>query len=258
MRVRECAVWSALISLTLSGLTASAAPTTAPTTAPARKLTPADQPAEKMRNGQPDRYFIEHHESFLARDRAGPIGLLFLGDSITDFWPKAAAVWQQHYGADQPADFGISGDRTEHVLWRIDHGELDGIHPKVLVLMIGTNNINDTAAHIARADAKIVAEIHQKLPGTKLLLLGIFPRGADPADPKVAAMRAKIKAVNASLSKLDDGHRTRYLDIGDKFLSPDGTLPKDVMPDALHPSVKGYTIWADAMQPLLDQMWKGD
>ena len=246
---------SVLVSLSLVG-SAVAAPTTAPTTAPHR-AGPADVAAMKYgKGGVPDKGFLRKHEGFLARGKAGPIGVLFLGDSITDFWPKARDVWQQHYGADDPANFGISGDRTQHVLWRIDHGELDGIHPKVVVLMIGTNNIGDTAAHIAKGDEKIVAEIHQKLPDAKLLLLGIFPRGANPADHNVAAMREKIKQVNADLAKLDDGKQTRYLDIGDKFLAPDGTLPKDVMPDALHPNVKGYTIWADAMQPLLDEMLK--
>ncbi len=253
MRTRSA--WSFLVPLTFVG-PALAAPTTAPTTAPHRSE-PADVAAVKHgKGGVPDKGFLKKHDGFLARDKAGPIGVLFLGDSITDFWTRAPDVWKAHYGADQPANFGISGDRTQHVLWRIDNGELDGIHPKVLVLMIGTNNIDDTAAHIAAGDEKIAAEIHDKLPETKLLLLGIFPRGADPADPKIVAIRAKIKAVNADLAHLDDGKRTRYLDIGDKFLAADGAISKDVMKDGLHPTPKGYQIWADAMQPLLDEMLK--
>lgn len=122
--------------------------------------------------------------------------------------------------------------------------------------MIGTNNIGYPADDILRADEKIVQEIHQKLPDTKLLLLGIFPRGADPSDPGVAGMRAKIVQVNAGLAKLDDGDKTRYLDIGGQFLTPDGKITKEIMPDALHPSHHGFEIWADAMQPLLDQMMK--
>jgi lysophospholipase L1-like esterase len=125
-----------------------------------------------------------------------------------------------------------------------------------VVLMIGTNNIGDTAENIIKGDTKIVAEIHAKLPDTRLLLLGIFPRGADPKNPGTASLRAKITEVNASLAKLDDGAKTRYLDIGGKFLDADGALPKDIMPDALHPNAKGYQIWADAMQPLLDSMLK--
>lgn len=213
----------------------------------------ADVAAPKYGDGdevQP--LFRSMHESFLKRGKEGPIGVLFLGDSITAHWAQAPDVWKQHYSAYQPANFGIGGDRTQHVLWRIDHGELDGIAPKVVVLLIGTNNIGNSAEEITRGDKKIIEEIHQKLPQTKLLLLGIFPRAAEATSP----MRAKIKQVNAELSKLDDGNNTRFLDIGDKFLDADGSLPKDIMPDSLHPNVKGYGIWADAMQPLLDEMMK--
>ena len=156
----------------------------------------------------------------------------------------------------QPANFGIGGDRTQHVLWRIQQGELDGIKPKVVVLMIGTNNSPYSAPQIARADFEIVSEIHRKLPDTKVLLLGIFPRGDDPSKQNVAALRAKLKSVNAALARLDDGKRTRYVEIWDPFLQPDGILGKDIMPDALHPNAKGYQIWADTMQPLLDEMMK--
>jgi lysophospholipase L1-like esterase len=240
----------------------SAPATTRPVALP---YVPPDQPSVKRaRDGQPDKRFLQMHQQFLARGKAGPIGTLFLGDSITEGWmltgeKKGRAVWDKTYAPMQPppANFGIGGDRTEHVLWRIDHGELDGIHPKVVVLMIGTNNSGDTAPHITRGVEKVIAEVHGKLPESKLLLLAIFPRGFDPADPKVAALRAKLKAVNVELAKLDDGKQTRYLDIGDKFLADGGVLPKDVMPDSLHPNAKGYQIWADAMQPLLDEMLKG-
>ena len=250
---------TALTLLALCGTAAAEGPTSAPATRPVRPPpTPPDRPAVKLgRNGQPDAGFLKKHESFLARGKAGPIGVLFLGDSITDFWTRAPDVYQAHYGPMHPANFGISGDRTEHVLWRIDHGELDGIHPKVVVLMIGTNNIGDSAAHITAGVEKVVDEIHAKLPDSKLLLLAIFPRGADPATPQVVKMRAKIDKVNAALAKLDDGKRTRYLDIGPKFLEPDGAISVDVMKDGLHPTPKGYAIWADAMQPTLDQMMKG-
>jgi beta-glucosidase len=208
--------------------------------------------------GKPNPTFIKMHESFLARGKAGPIGLLFLGDSITQGWSsRGIKVWHDRYDKYQPANFGIGGDRTQHVLWRMDNGELDGISPKVVVLMIGTNNTAHWSADdILRGDSRIVQEIHQKLPDAKLLLLAIFPRGADPANAAVAAVRQTIKQVNDGLAELDDGSKTRYLDIGSKFLDPDGALPKTIMPDALHPNEKGYTIWADAMQPLLDEMMK--
>jgi len=215
---------------------------------------PADQPAPKM---QIQPRFQMLHEQFLKRGKEGKIGVLFLGDSITEGWGgRGKDVWEQRYAKYDAANFGIGGDQTQHVLWRIEHGELDGISPKVVVLMIGTNNIGYPAEDIIKGDRKIVEEIHRKLPDTKLLLLGIFPRGADPKDAGVAGMREKIKTVNAALAKLDDGNKTRYLDIGDKFLDAQGNLPADIMPDFLHPNAKGYQIWADAMQPLLDEMTK--
>ena len=214
---------------------------------------PADMPAVKLAaDGQTDQSFLNSHESFLKRDTEGPIGLLFIGDSITHRWENAQDIWQKYFGQYNPADFGIEGDKTQNVLWRFENGELDNIHPKVVVLLIGTNNITYPASDIVQADTKIVREIHRRLPGTKVLLLGIFPRGADANDP----IRAKIKAINAELSKLDNGNDTRFLDFGDKLLDPNGNITKEMMPDSLHPTHEGYQIWADSMQPLLDEMMK--
>lgn len=233
----------------LSAYAPGAKPTVPTLTLP---LQPADVAAPKLGpDGKIQATFEKYHESFLARAKQGPIGLLFLGDSITRRWDTAPDIYNKYYSQYQPANFGIGGDKTQHVLWRIDHGELDGIHPKVVVLMIGTNNILYPAADIVKADTKILAEIHQKLPDTKVLLLGIFPRSATASDP----WRAKIKQVNTQLAKLDDGDKTRYLDIGDDFLNPDGTL-KGIRTDHVHPTPEGYQIWADAMNPLLTQMMK--
>ena len=244
------------------GIVLSLAPAWAQTTEPTTQ--PADVAAPKLaKDGTIDAKFETKHEAFLKRRTSGPIDLLFLGDSITENWGgRGKDVWAKTYGDMNAANFGIGGDKTQHVLWRIDNGELDGISPKVLVLMIGTNNVpvnssqNYSAEEILNADTKIVQEIHQKLPNTKVLLLAVFPRGADPADPKVAPLREKIKAINEGLAKLEDGNMTRYLDFGDKFLDADGKLPKDIMPDALHPNAKGYQIWADSMAPLLAEMMK--
>lgn len=223
----------------------------------AQNMPRADVAAPKLGpDGKIEARFKTLHESFLKRKKEGPIGLLFLGDSITEGWGQAHDIWESHYGKYRPANFGIAGDQTQHVLWRIANGELDGIHPKVVVLMIGTNNIPDTAENITRADKKIVQAIHQKLPHSRLLILGIFPRGADPKAPDVATIRRKIRTVNGALAKLDDGKKIRYLDLGPKFMDAQGKLPPDIMPDALHPNVKGYRIWANAMQPLLDKMMK--
>lgn len=205
--------------------------------------------------------FHEMHEKFLARGKAGPIGVLFLGDSITEQWSKAPHIWEHYYGAYQPANFGFSGDQTQNVIWRIEQGELDGIKPKVLVLMLGTNNSGwHTGEQIAAADRKIVAMIRERLPETKILLLAIFPRGPRPnrdGTPEPWEQRmAAIRTANADLAKLDDGQMVRFLDINASFLGNDGTIPKIIMPDQLHPNAAGYQLWADAMQPLLQEMMK--
>ena len=205
-----------------------------------------------------NKHFFEAHDAFLARGKAGPMDLLFLGDSITENWSKAPEVWKAAYSKYNPANFGIGGDRTQHVIWRIENGELDGIHPKVVVLMLGTNNSADnTADEIFAADRKIVGMIQSKIPGVKVLLLAIFPRGprksGEVVDTGVERMKV-ISQVNAKLATLDNGTTVRYLDIGSKFLGTDGKIPNDIMPDQLHPNVAGYKIWVAAMQPLLTEM----
>lgn len=195
------------------------------------------------------------HADFLYRMKEGDVGLLFIGDSITDFWPRRGEWSWLKFAKYNPADIGISGERTEQVLWRLTNGELDGIHPKVAVIMIGTNNIgqfNDEKPEWAAAGVrKIVDVVHEKLPDTKVLLLGVFPRSF-----KESEQRQKVEEINKIICKLDDGGKTRYLDIGEKFLDANGELPADVMPDKLHPSAKGYDIWYEAMNPLLEEMMK--
>jgi lysophospholipase L1-like esterase len=215
-----------------------------------------------------DKGWVMKHESFLAQAKKGGIDLLFLGDSITDAWggeghnPKSAGaeIFAKEFQPLKAANFGIGGDRTQHVLWRLQNGELDGIKPKVVMLMIGTNNSNNkdnTAEEIADGIKAIVAEIHKKSPQTKVLLLGVFPRGADPSAENVKNQREKLKAVNAIVAKLDDkGKTVKFLDIGDKFLEKDGTISKDVMPDYLHLSPKGYQIWADAVKGPIEELMK--
>ena len=213
-----------------------------------------------------DGRFRKMHDSFLARGKAGPIGLLFIGDSITAGWTKAPHVWERYFGKYQPANFGIGGDQTQHVIWRIENGELDGISPKVVVLMLGTNNTGaHTADEIAAADRKIVEMIRTRLPQTKVLLLAIFPRGARRnaqgiITPEVATEAARrqavITAANAQLAKLDDGKHVRFLDINHVFLGQDGKIPFSLMPDQLHPNAAAYQLWAEAIQPLLTVMMK--
>jgi lysophospholipase L1-like esterase len=217
-------------------------------------LTPVTKDGTPNENfGKPQTGFVKMHEGFLKR-KESPMNVLFIGDSITQGWNGAGKkVWADRYAQHQAANFGIGGDRTQHVLWRIENGELDGIKPKVVVLMIGTNNGPNSAEEVTAGVKKIVEQIHAKIPDTKVLLLGIFPRGEKAENNKA---REKLQKVNAELAKLDDGKKTRYLEIWKQFLTEDGTLTKEVMPDGLHLSEKGYTIWADSMQPLLDEMLK--
>lgn len=192
------------------------------------------------------------HQTFLNRIKAGPVGLLFLGDSITDFWPRTGELTWLKFAPYQPADFGIGGDRTQHVLWRIKNGELDGINPKATVLMIGTNNVRSDAPEATAEGVKqIVETVRQKLPQTKILLLGIFPR-----DMKASDLRQKNEAVNAIISKLGDNKTVFYQDIGSVFLDAQGEIPRDIMPDLLHPSAKGYELWYNAMMPKLTELMK--
>jgi lysophospholipase L1-like esterase len=204
--------------------------------------------------------WIRRHAGFVAEAQKGGIDILFMGDSITDFWRnRGSNVWNQFYAPQHAANFGISGDRTEHVLWRMDNGELNGIHPKVVVLMIGTNNTGkerngnprNSVPQVIEGVQAVVADIRTRLPESKILLLGIFPRGTLD-DPQ----RAQVALINTVIAKLDDGKMVRFLDIGPKFLETDGTLPKSIMPDLLHPNEQGYQIWAGAMNPTLDEMLK--
>ncbi len=212
-----------------------------------------DVPAPKLeRSGEPQAGFVKAHEDFVQIAKEGKTQLLFLGDSITAGWAGKKPIWEQAFGAYQPANFGIGGDRTQHVLWRVQNGELDGIKPKAVVLMIGTNNVSfDAAEGIARGITKIVGTIREKLPEAKVLLLAIFPRGEKP-NPD----REKIQQINASIARLGDDKHVFFLDIGAKFLEPDGTLPKELMYDSLHLSDKGYQVWADAITPKLAELMK--
>jgi len=207
-----------------------------------------------------DPAWVRRHEGFVKIAQAGGVDLLFLGDSITDFWRnRGSNVWNTYYSPRHAANFGISADRTQHVLWRIDNGELDGIKPKVLVLMIGTNNTGKEKNGLPRNSNQetiqgvqaVVTRIRAKLPETKILLLAIFPRG-NFDDPQ----RAQVALINTVIAKLDDGQWVKFLDIGPQFLEADGTLPKSIMPDLLHPNARGYQIWADAIEPTLAEMLK--
>ncbi|MBI5775691.1 MAG: GDSL family lipase [Verrucomicrobia bacterium] len=218
---------------------------------------PPDKAAPKVgADGQVNEGFAKSHANYVKIAREGKAQLAFYGDSITAGWAGGGKeVWAKAFGKYQPANFGIGGDRTQHVLWRIENGELDGIKPKATVLMIGTNNAGgDSAEGIAAGIRAILDAIHRRSPGTKVLLLAVFPRGDKP-DGKFNAAHEKLKKVNAIIAQYADGKKVHYLDIGEKFLV-DGKLTKEIMPDFLHLSAAGYQIWADAITPKLAELMK--
>ncbi|MDB6137326.1 MAG: lipolytic protein family [Verrucomicrobiaceae bacterium] len=212
--------------------------------------------------------WVKSHEAFNAISKEGTAPLVFLGDSITAGWGgKGKEEWEKSWAPLKAANFGIGGDRTEHVLWRLEHGNFDGLKPKAIVLMIGTNNTGHegraqkelngaiyhcTAEQTADGVKAILGTLHQKMPETKILLLGIFPRGADSKDK----MRRQNEETNAIIARFADNKTVYYMDIGKTFLEPDGTLSKEIMPDLLHPNAKGYEIWTAAIKDKVAELMK--
>lgn len=196
--------------------------------------------------------WMKRHESFNERVKKGDVDLLLIGDSITQGWEGSGAdVWKKFYGNRKAVNLGIGGDRTQHVLWRLDNGNIAGIKPKLAVLMIGTNNSGtNTSEEIAEGIKAIVAKLNKELPETKVLVLAVFPRGADPNDTK----RKVNEGANAIIAKTEMGMNDYYLDIGPKFLGEGGTLSKEIMPDLLHLSPQGYKIWAESIEPMVAKL----
>ncbi len=202
--------------------------------------------------------WVRRHEAIVQLMKTRNPQLVFLGDSITHFFGgepadaklRGASVWDKYYGQRQAMNIGYGWDRTENVLWRLRHGEIDGISPKVVVVMIGTNNTGiNTAPEIAAGIAAICDELHARLPKTKILLLGIFPRGAKP-NPG----RDKLAEINRIIAKLDGQRNVTYLDIGPVFVEPDGSILPEIMNDYLHPTEAGYERWSAAMEPTLKKL----
>lgn len=210
----------------------------------------------------------KRHESFNEISKLGEAQLVFLGDSITHGWEgKGKAAWEKYWAPLKAANFGIGGDRTEHVLWRLENGNFDGLKPKEIVIMIGTNNTGHqgrpqkenngevyqcTAQQTAEGVKAIVAKLKAKCPGAKILLLAIFPRGATPEDK----FRQQNEATNQILKTFADDKTVFFMDINAKLLQPDGTLSKEIMPDLLHPNEKGYEIWSEAIEGKVKELLK--
>ena len=204
---------------------------------------------------RPDKGWQDRHKKFLENIKKGDAELLFLGDSITQGWEGSGkGVWSEEYESKKAVNLGIGGDRTQHVLWRLENGEIDGVKPKAAVVMIGTNNLGaNTNEEIIAGITAIVKKLNDKLPKTKVLLLGIFPRGEKADNP----LRSRIKAINIEIAKLDNDKTVFYKNIGGQFLAEDGSLPKGIMPDFLHLSSEAYGFWADAIEGDLEDLMSG-
>ena len=218
---------------------------------PARKNVAATFTQTAQRQGP-------RHEGFVEVAKQGNIDLLLHGDSITDFWVQGdanKAMFETYFGGIRTANFAISGDTTQGVLWGLRNGEGQGFQPKAIMLMIGTNNGGgNTGPEIAEGVGAVVLEMRKDFPDAKILLLAIFPR-AVPGDP----IRDKIAEANRIIARLDDQKHVFFLDIGARFLDEKGVfLPEAFRPDNLHPLARGYDIWGEAVKDKLAELMKRD
>ncbi len=199
-----------------------------------------------------DAWWQDRHK--LLNQRAAEAGekaqVIFIGDSITQGWEgEGKEVWARYYAARNAVNLGIGGDRTQHVLWRLENGNLEGLKPKAAVVMIGTNNSNgedNSVDQIADGIAAIVQKLRSTLPDTKVLLVAVFPRSENPTP-----QRGKVLMVNQVIRRLADDQNVFWTDFGHRFVDEHGLIPRELMPDYLHLSPKGYAIWADAIEDRL-------
>jgi lysophospholipase L1-like esterase len=237
---------------------APAAPVAAPAgrgRGPTTPPVPAWEPQERL-----DQNSRTAHEQLLAKRTQGRIDVYFAGDSIARRWgatdyPHLLANWNQNFRGWHAANFAWGGDRTQNILWRLQNGELDNVHPKVIVLLAGTNNIGrqpGTEARIAeitRGIEAIVSLMREKAPAATVIVTGILPRNDN------VAVMPTITAINTNLAKLADGRSVRFLDLTGKLADANGVLVEGVMDrDGLHPALKGYQIWADALKPIFTEL----
>ncbi len=224
----------------------------------AKDTVKAETTSEKKENAAikptpKDANWVKRHEGFNERIKKGDVDLLFIGDSITDAWSGPGnEAWAKHWAPRKAVNLGIGGDRTQHVLWRLENGNVDGIKPKLAVLMIGTNNSNGndhTGEEIGAGIKAIVAKLREKLPETKVLVLAVFPRGEKPNPQREKNAKASEIAAGAADNKM-----VYFMDIGPKFMEADGTIKREIMPDVLHLSSKAYDIWAEAIEPKVAEL----
>ena len=254
---------SALFTVVCAALSASAFADSLP--ALAAESTPADRVADRTKDKTRDpglfgdhwwanRFLSRHRE--IEKVRGKTVDLVLLGDSIMHFWEwKHPDSWKKLTANRTVLNLGYGGDRTQHVLWRIDHGELDGYEAKCIVLMIGTNNNtfkDSRPENVAAAIERIVAKIRERQPGAKLVLHPIFPRGDSAQSEKHAAARARNDRTNELLKEFAerDG-KLVWIDFGDRLVDETGWVPRSIMADQIHPTAKGYDIWMEALAPVL-------
>jgi lysophospholipase L1-like esterase len=220
---------------------------------------PADQPAPRT-----DKNSQIAHEQLVAKTKQGRIDLYFEGDSITRRWgaldyPELLQNWKANFFGWNAADFGWGADRVENILWRLENGELDNVHPKVIVMLAGTNNvgnrvpaegIDSAAANVSKGIEAVLRVMRAKAPGAVIVLMGIFPR-----NDNVAVMPV-IDRINANLARMADGKKVRFLNINDKLADGDGKVREGMLNerDKLHPVLNGYQVWADALKPILTEL----
>jgi lysophospholipase L1-like esterase len=222
----------------------------------AQSRVPADLPSPRT-----DENSKIAHQQLLEKAAKGGIDVYFVGDSITRRWgatdyPELLANWKENFFGWNAGDFGWGADRTENILWRLANGELDGVNPKVIVILAGTNNVGGSpgdagkVAQITRGIAGIVHACREKAPAATIILTAIFPRNDN------MAVMPEIDAINANLARLADGQIVRYLNVNDKLADTDGRLVEGVMSarDKLHPTLKGYQVWADGLKPILREL----
>lgn len=205
------------------------------------------------------------HAGLVERAKKGNADVVFAGDSLTQRWEtEGKAVWDEAFAAWKPVNLGIGGDRTQHLLWRLSIGqELAGLDPKVIVLLIGTNNLaHNSPAEIAAGVRAVVAECRKQKPKAEILVMGLFPRSGRPVSEgaqfaPALGLNSKFAETNTRLQKLDDETGVTFLDIGETFLDQKGNLLATLMPDFLHLSSEGYRVWAAALRQPVDQLLSG-
>ena len=219
----------------------------------------ADRPAPRT-----DANSMTAHQELLEKARKGGIDVYFIGDSIARRWgaldyPQFLANWKENFFGWTAGDFAWGADRTQNILWRLENGELDGVNPKVIVILAGTNNVGGRPAPAGGEEAK-VAEItrglkaivdtaQRKAPSATIIITAIFPRNDN------MAVMPEINRINANLARMADGRRVRFLDVNGKLADANGVLFEGMMnADKLHPALKGYQVWADGLKPILTEL----